>query len=481
MSLTKPIKTASSIAITTRLVLFYLISILFIMFCTNWFQFKALSEDLEFEDNDFLTERMTRLRAVIARNPDTPFALKDQIPANDSDRHIRYLVRVQDARGRTILESPGMSGLPVALFPPAVTGDQLGRGAKYRGAGGEHYLLNSAWAEAFGDPHFRLVQIALDVEDEHALMVKYQLKMGASVLIGLLMAAVLGIVITRKGLQPLQEMAATVAQISETDLHQRIRMGVWPKELDQLTLALDGMLGRLEDSFARLSEFSANLAHELRTPINNLRGEAEVALSRPRSNDEYRHIIESSIEECERLSRMVGDILFLARPEQGFVPHLIDARAETETLAEYYRTLADEQQITIAIQGGGTVSVDPPLFQRAVGNLISNALHYTPTAGRITVTLTETRGGRIDLSVEDNGMGVDASELPRVFDRFYRSPQARLRHNQGSGLGLAIVRSIMTLHGGTVTIASETGRGTVATLSFPGPQLAARQGGAAPV
>ena len=467
----KKAEAGSSIAITTRLVILYLVSTLLILFCTNWFQFQALSDDLQFEDNDFLVERLASLRSMIARDPDTSFILKDQLPADNSTQHTRYLLRVQDAAGRTIVESSGMSGLPAALFPPpAATVDKIGHGTKYQGADSRYYLLNSAWARGFGDPHFRLVQLALEITDEEALMAKYLLKMGMSVSIGLLLAAALGVLITRKGLQPIQKMATTVAQITEADLHQRIRSGVWPKELGQLTLALDAMLARLEESFARLSEFSANLAHELRTPINNLRGEAEVALSRARSNEEYRRIIESSIEEFDRLSRMVGDILFLARPDHDFVPHLMDAREEMETLAEYYRNLADELQIAITIRGTGTVSADQHLFQRALGNIISNALHYTPAGGHVTVTIHPPKDGWVDIAIDDDGMGVAACELPRVFDRFYRSPQARLRHNQGSGLGLAIVRSIMALHGGDVTICSEPGRGTVVNLRFPRPE-----------
>ena len=473
MSSMTPNKPRSSIGITTRLVAFYLVSTLVILFCTNWFQFQALSKDLEHEDNDFLAERLTTLRSVIARHPGTASALKDQIPSNAPGQHLRYLVRVQDARGRTLLESPGMSELPVTLFPPPLSAMQeVGHGSRHRGGDDRHYLLNSAWAEGFGDPQFRLVQLALDVTDEDTLIAKYHLKMVLSVLVGLVLAGALGYLLTRKGLKPLQRMATKVAQITEADLHQRVGSEVWPGELEQLTGAMDGMLARLEESFARLSEFSANLAHELRTPINNLRGEAEVALSRARSNEEYRRIIESSIEEYDRLSRMVGDILFLARPDQGLSPRQIEVQAELETLAEYYRTLADEQQISIAITGAGSVTVDPGLFQRAIGNVISNALHYTPNGGQIKVDI-QSQEGWLEIAVQDDGYGIDADDLPRIFDRFYRSPEARQRYNQGSGLGLAIVRSIMALHGGSVTISSEPGQGTVVTMRFPRPEPAA--------
>ena len=469
---TKQADAASSIGLTARLVLLYLFSTLIILFCTNWFQFRALAHDLELEDNDFLADRLSSLRTIIACHPDTALMLKDQIPSNAPGQHLRYLIRAQDGQGRIVLESPGMSELRLTQFPPPLSPkEQIGHGARYQGANSRSYLLNSAWAEGFGDAHFRLVQIALDVTDEDALIGKYRFKMGMSVLIGLLLAGAFGYLITRKGLQPLKKMASKVAQISETDLHQRIRTGVWPRELDELTIALDAMLARLEESFARLSEFSANLAHELRTPINNLRGEAEVALSRARSEEEYRHIIESSIEEYERLSRMVGDILFLARPDQGLLPDQIEVRAEIETLAEYYRNLADEQQIVITIQGAGTVSAEPHLFQRALGNIISNALYYTPNGGHIGVTIEAAQDGWLEIRIKDDGIGIPAPDLPLIFDRFYRSPQARLRHSQGSGLGLAIVRSIMLLHGGSVAISSDLGQGTVVILRFPPQEL----------
>jgi two-component system heavy metal sensor histidine kinase CusS len=227
------------------------------------------------------------------------------------------------------------------------------------------------------------------------------------------------------------------------------------------------MLGQLESSFARLTEFSANLAHELRTPINNLRVEAEVALSRPRSAEEYRHTIESNTEEYERLSRMISDILFLARPEQGITPKQLDLRAELETLIDYYQTLAEERQISLTISGNGNVTADPRLFQRAAGNLLANALYYTQPGGQVTVAITQRQDGDTSVVVQDNGEGIPEHEIPLVFDRFYRSAQARQQRHEGSGLGLAIVRSIMELHGGSVTLASRPDHGTTATLTFP--------------
>lgn len=454
-------------SITIRLTLLYLVGTLLILSATSGFLLLALRDDLEFEDNDFLSERIASLRSIISRHPDTVTALRDHILVDHDSQQTRYLVRVQDETGHTVLETPGMAAIPSAPFPPPIgSGHPLERGLKYR-SGEHYYLLNAAWAEGFGNRHFRLVQVALDVTDEVALMHKYRLRMALSLAVGLCLAGGLGIVITRKGLKPLKAMAGTVAQISVSDLHQRVRSGSWPRELEQLTAALDGMLERLEQSFARLSDFSANLAHELRTPINNLRGEAEVALSRARSAEEYRRVVESSIEEYERLSRMTSDLLFLARPEQGVELHAIDAAAEIGALIDYYQTLAEERHLSLTLQGQGTAIADPRLFQRAVGNLISNALHYTPAGGTITVAIKPLPDEGLSITVSDSGMGIAADELDRVFDRFFRSASARRRHNQGSGLGLAIVRSIMDLHGGSISLSSTPGKGTIATLSFP--------------
>lgn len=468
MSLKKSPRSAASTSLTTRLTVLYLVSTFLILVCTNSFLLLTLVDDLEIEDNDFLNERIVSLQTIIARHPDTVAALKEHIQVNESNQHTRYLVRVQDAGGRTLLESPGMPAVPSFNFPPPVlSGLQVGRGIPFEGADSRQYLLNAAWSAGGGEDKYRLVQVALDVTDELALMAKYRLKMAISLLVGMSFAGGLGIVIARKGLQPLKEMAETVTRIKVTELHQRVGSRSWPKELDQLTVALDAMLGRLEESFARLTEFSANLAHELRTPINNLRGEAEIILSRSRSADEYRRVVESGIEEYERLSRMISDILFLARREQGIEKHPLSARTEIETLVEYFHDLADERQITVTIEGSGTVYADPRLFQRAIGNVISNALHYTPDRGRITIAISALPQESLTITIQDTGMGVSAEELPRVFDRFYRSASARQRHNQGCGLGLAIVFSIMEFHGGSVTLTSEPGQGTRLMLRFP--------------
>jgi two-component system heavy metal sensor histidine kinase CusS len=227
------------------------------------------------------------------------------------------------------------------------------------------------------------------------------------------------------------------------------------------------MLDRLEDSFTRLSQFSADLAHELRTPIGNMLGEAQVALTRQRSAEEYRSVIESTAAECERLSRIIDNLLFLARAEsaeQQVERSSFDGRAALEKMASFYQTAAEDRHVNIACSGEGQIFADPALFNRAVGNLIDNALRFTTDGGNIHI-LIGTRGGRTEVSVRDTGSGIAPEHLPRVFDRFYRGDASR--SSAGTGLGLALVKSIVDLHGGSARIESELGRETTVTLTFP--------------
>jgi len=262
-------------------------------------------------------------------------------------------------------------------------------------------------------------------------------------------------------------MTRSLEQIGPTHLNERIVPGGWPRELQPLAVAFDDMLARLEVSFTRLSQFSADLAHELRTPIANILGEAQVALTRDRTSNEYREVIESTVVECERLSGIVDNLLFVARADADREPierKWFDARATVEKIAAFYQTIADDYHVAISCKGEGQIYADPVLFERAVGNLVDNALRFTTQNGSIQIVLAED-AANFEVGVSDNGCGIAPEHLPRVFDRFYRAESSR--GSDGAGLGLALVKSIVDLHGGSTTIESELGRGTTVTLTFP--------------
>jgi two-component system heavy metal sensor histidine kinase CusS len=212
-----------------------------------------------------------------------------------------------------------------------------------------------------------------------------------------------------------------------------------------------------------------DIAHDLRTPVNNIRGEAEVALARARTVDEYRDVLESSLEEAVRLSELIGDLLFLARAESP----LNQLRRERLNVGKLLITVRDYYEASPANGGISlvaipsaqslTVELDRSLMLRAVSNLVSNAIVHTPPGGTITLAAS---GDDVEMriKVSDTGSGIPVEALPRVFDRFFRVDPSRSKNSGGTGLGLAIVQSILTLHGGKAEITSELGRGTCVTL-----------------
>jgi two-component system heavy metal sensor histidine kinase CusS len=325
--------------------------------------------------------------------------------------------------------------------------------------------LTTRRALAGGQPF--TIQVAQDRSSDEQVERKFGILV-LVVLSGSILASILiAIPVTRRGLRPLEEMKRSLERIGPTHLNERVASANWPRELQPMAFAFDEMLKRLDDSFTRLSQFSADLAHELRTPIANMLGEAQVALSRDRSCAEYRETIESTIGECERLSGIVDNLLFVARADAAREPverKQFDARAAVEKIAAFYETIAEDRHVAINCSGQGQISADPALFERAVGNLVDNALRFTPENGSIQIALSE-HAKDFEVAVSDNGSGIAPEHLPRVFDRFYRAESSR--GSDGAGLGLALVKSIVDLHGGTARIQSEMGRGTIVSLTFP--------------
>jgi two-component system heavy metal sensor histidine kinase CusS len=269
-----------------------------------------------------------------------------------------------------------------------------------------------------------------------------------------------------------EDVAATARRISSTNLRERILPEGYPFELASLADTFNKMLDRLEESFERISRFSADIAHDLRTPVNNIRGEAEVALARARNIGEYRDVLESCLEEAVRLSDLIGDLLFLARAESPLT-HLNRERLDVAQLLggmrEYYEAAAAEGGVSLINAAGSEpviAELDRTLVQRAVGNLVSNAVAHTPPGGSV-VLASHAEDDIVTIDVTDTGAGIPPAALPKVFDRFFRVDPSRSQASGGTGLGLAIVQGIMLLHGGKVEISSALGQGTRVTLRLP--------------
>ena len=310
--------------------------------------------------------------------------------------------------------------------------------------------------------------VGREMSDREALLARYRHTLYLTTLCALLAAVALGYVAVRNALRPLRDIAGSATHVTVGKLDTRLPSGNVPRELKTLIDTLNSMLARLELGFQRLSQFTADLAHDLRTPLGNMRGASEVALARPRSIDEYQALLVSNIEECERLSRMVENVLFLARADNPqYMTTATDFAVDDELqrVAEYFEGIADDAGIAIQVTASGQLDADVDLFRRAVSNLLANALRYTPRGDKVMLTANETSEG-MTITVSNPGMPIPSEHLGRVFDRFYRVDESRSNSSGSTGLGLAIVQTIMELHGGSAAVESDAAA-TQFRLHFP--------------
>ena len=315
-----------------------------------------------------------------------------------------------------------------------------------------------------------LVQVAIDTQRDYELMSRYRQALFPVLALAFVSAGLLGWRCAKRASAPIARVKEASAGITSQTLHARLDVEGLPSELFGLVDTLNQMLARLERSHLALQEFTDDVAHELRTPINNIRLSAEVALANRRSEEEYQSTLESQLEECERLTRLVSDLLFLAQDTNNQASHdrqLIDVAHELTVIEAYFESSLEERQLTLAITcpPGLRVRANRVLFQRAIANLVGNAISHTPNAGSLRVS-AETKGTRLRLTISDSGEGIAQEHLPHIFDRFYRATRNRPAADR-LGLGLSIVKKIVEHHHGTVSVTSEPGRGTSVALDFP--------------
>ncbi|HEX6734411.1 MAG TPA: heavy metal sensor histidine kinase, partial [Azonexus sp.] len=267
-----------------------------------------------------------------------------------------------------------------------------------------------------------------------------------------------------RGMRPVRAIAQAAGRISAGRLAERMPEQDVPPELGELVHAFNAMLGRLEESFARLSDYAADIAHELRTPIHSLRMQTEVSLGKARDVEEYRELLASSLEEYERLSRIIGDMLFLAKADHGLVmPQrgTVELRPLCERLFEFYGLLLAENVELRLLAEPLTVPGDALMLERALGNVLVNAIHHTPEGGRIVVRIEQAAGQAV-IRIGNSGPPIPPAAAARIFERFVRVDPA----TEGSGLGLAITRSIVAAHGGSIALG--TGElGTEFSIALP--------------
>jgi two-component system heavy metal sensor histidine kinase CusS len=439
----------------------------------------AVERHFEEQDVTEINAKLALTQRIVgkARQPAELARLSQQLDEALFGQHA-LLLHIVAADGSTVYASMhgGDARLPAAILAAPLADGPVRRGdlrrwddegQVYRGV-----ALKLAGAGGTG----WIVVLALDIEHHNEFMAAFRRTLWLAVLFGIVGTGLLAWAAARSGLRPLRRMAAVATGISAERLSERLAADDVPAEMADLAAAFNGMLARLEDSFRRLSDFSSDLAHELRTPISNLMMQSQVALSQARDAEAYREVLYSALEEYERLSRIIADMLFLAKADNGQLVAgnaPVDLAAEVHELFDFYEALADERGVRLDCRGAASVRGDRLMLRRALSNLLSNAIRYTPAGGGIEVTLA-VAGGQATVLVANPGATIAAEHLPRLFDRFYRADPARQRgeagaadsSGDGTGLGLAITRSIVVAHGGSISVSSSDGL-TRFVLSLP--------------
>jgi heavy metal sensor kinase len=316
------------------------------------------------------------------------------------------------------------------------------------------------------------VQIAAPMDDFYDAVNRFRLVLLFSVPVLLLVASAGGYWLSRKAVAPVGEIARAAQSISEHELSKRLPILQTGDELQSLSETLNEMFGRLERAFKRVTQFTADASHELRTPIALMRTRTEIALRKQRSEADYRETIVRVHQELERTSTLIENLMTLARADSGSEALQVASTNLTEVLLEISepaRLLAEGKSIHSDQRLPETplrVSGNAPSLRRLFLILIDNAVKYTPREGRISVVLDASDGAAVT-EIRDTGVGISSSDLPHIFERFYRADASRSRESGGTGLGLSIAKWIAEAHQGKISVASKVGEGSVFRVQIP--------------
>jgi heavy metal sensor kinase len=327
------------------------------------------------------------------------------------------------------------------------------------------------WPVMRGGQVVNLIQVGMSREGLYATRRRFLLAMASVLPIALLLAGGGGWMLARRALKPVDRMTETARRISAEHLAGRLEETGAGDELDRLAQTLNAMLGRLDTSFKEMRQFTADASHELQTPLTILKGEVEVALRSRREPDEYQRILKSALEEIDKIAHLVEGLLLLARADAGVLrmdQRPVDLAQLLEEVYGQARILAEARSVdlTLGPVEGVSTQGDYTHLRRLLLNLVDNGIKYTPRGGKVAISLQSGEGWAL-LRVEDTGIGISPEEKGRIFQRFFRSEEARSRGEGGAGLGLCIARSIAEAHGGKIEVESTPGQGSTFTAFLP--------------
>ena len=368
---------------------------------------------------------------------------------DELSRQADLTLRIKDSNGNQ------WHGSPIPAPPQLPERPGL---STLRDADNDYRVLNALlYPDRTDSPQLTLL---LNITHHQHFLQRMQRLIWLTVGLSALATALLGAWAARRGLRPLRRMGAIASSVSARSLNARLPEEHMPVELAELARSINDMLGRLDDAFQRLSAFSADIAHELRTPLSNLLTHTQVTLTRERSLEDYREALHGNLEELQWMAQLINDMLYLAKADHGLLAlhrEPLQLAEEVDILLDFFAPLAEDFNVRLGRDGESLIEGDRNMLRRALSNLLDNALRFTPSGGEVRVRIVDVGQG-VSVCVENNGEGVPADLLPRLFDRFYRADPSRQEgSSEHAGLGLAITRSIIRAHGGDIRCESAEG------------------------
>ena len=454
--------------IRVRLTAWYLAVVCLVLFVSSVGMYVGIRDTMQRQIDRSLTRRVQEMKAFLARHRDVDESdLPEHFRRSSQIQPSEELFEVSDASGNWIYQAPLLERLHIPPSPP-----DLGRQPYYvtysRRSGNLRVL--SATVDASGQLYF--VQVAAVIQPMFDILRGIRSAALWTLPVVLVVAGAGGYWLSGRAMKPVYDIASTAQGISERNLSKRLSVSVANDELRHLSVILNAMLARLESAFARVTRFTSDASHELRTPISVIRTTAEVILERPRSVEEYEELVRQIRSESEYTSELIENLLTLARADVNPASlTLVPTHAQeiaTEVVAAGY-ALASNRELTFTPQINPEalyVLADRQSLKRLLMILIDNATKYTPPGGEVWLMI-ESKPGHVAFEVKDSGIGIPEEVLPHIFERFYRAPNARDSGVEGTGLGLAIADWIATAHNCRLEVDSVPSAGTTFRIVLP--------------
>jgi heavy metal sensor kinase len=314
------------------------------------------------------------------------------------------------------------------------------------------------------------VQVGSSLTDFDETMKKLLIIMIISIPTSIGVTIIMGYFMARKTLKPVDQIRRAAVKISSSNLDERIDIKGRKDELGRLAETFNAMIARLKDSFQRINQFSIDVSHELKTPLTILKGETEVVLRKDRNNEEYKNLLQSNLEEIDRMARIIDDLLLLSKADRKDMKLNVENISLRDLVANVCMSMkifADSKEITLVVDELADVRLigDELKLRRMLWNIMENGIKYTPKGGVVNIS-SYTNNGFVCVNVTDNGMGISGEDIKYIFDRFYRADRSRKRES-GSGLGLSISKWIAEAHKGTIEVTSQLSKGSQFLIKLP--------------